>query len=262
MGITAYSSRRVGQRGGWVAVTCLAALAACSGRDRAAARNDNGGVEAGTIQNSETPASDIQRVSAKMDSQTAAGQVSGTPSQAAASAQGADSSGGKKDPGGAGDIARAPRGNPNAPPRPKLTPGESGGSSDTNPTKPDAAPKANESSGTPESGGQLHDKYHPAPMDTVTQVVYTGWKYFNLNCARCHGEDVTGTTLAPHLIDSFKSGKVDHTEFWKVVHGSRASRGMPNWSGVIEDDKLQAIYEYVKGRSDGKLHPGRPAQRG
>jgi hypothetical protein len=36
---------------------------------------------------------------------------------------------------------------------------------------------------------------------------------------------------------------------------------MPNWSGLIDDDKLQAIYEYVKGRSEGKLHPGRPAQQ-
>jgi mono/diheme cytochrome c family protein len=95
----------------------------------------------------------------------------------------------------------------------------------------------------------------------VSAVVYTGWKYFNLNCARCHGEDVTGTTIAPHLIDSFKSGKVDHAEYWRVVHGSRAERGMPNWSGLIDDDKLQAIYEYVKGRSEGKLHPGRPAQQ-
>jgi mono/diheme cytochrome c family protein len=108
----------------------------------------------------------------------------------------------------------------------------------------------------------LRDAYHQPPKDTVSQQVYNGWKQFNLNCARCHGEDVTGTTIAPHLIDSFRSGKVDHTEFWNVVHGSRMQKGMPNWSGIIPDDQLEAIFQYVKGRSDGKIGPGRPALKG
>jgi len=37
---------------------------------------------------------------------------------------------------------------------------------------------------------ELRDQYHQAPRDTVPQAVYDGWKQFNLNCARCHGEDV------------------------------------------------------------------------
>jgi len=219
-------------------ITWVAAFAACHGTDRGTARNDP----------PTTTTSETQQASGSMDTLK-------TP------AQGPESTGSGRDSDRAGDIARAPRANPNAPPKPKLTPDESGNSSDTNPKQPQA-PKPDESKGTSASSGELHDKYHPAPRDTVSAVVYTGWKYFNLNCARCHGEDVTGTTIAPHLIDSFKSGKVDHAEFWRVVHGSRAQRGMPNWSGLIDDDKLQAIYEYVKGRSEGKLHPGRPAQQG
>lgn len=121
--------------------------------------------------------------------------------------------------------------------------------------KPDTQP-------TTVASAPLRDAYHQPPKDTVPQQVYNGWKQFNLNCARCHGEDVTGTTIAPHLIDSFRSGKVDHTEFWNVVHGSRMQKGMPNWSGIIPDDQLEAIYQYVKGRSDGKIHPGRPALKG
>ncbi|MCA1838075.1 MAG: cytochrome c, partial [Actinobacteria bacterium] len=50
------------------------------------------------------------------------------------------------------------------------------------------------------SAQELRDQYHQAPRDTVSQEVYDGWKQFNLNCARCHGEDVQGTTIAPHLI--------------------------------------------------------------
>ena len=51
---------------------------------------------------------------------------------------------------------------------------------------------------------ELRDQYHQAPRDTVSQDVYDGWKQFNLNCARCHGEDAQGTTIAPHLILSLK----------------------------------------------------------
>jgi mono/diheme cytochrome c family protein len=257
MGTRSHLSGIVAGHPGWTALACLATLAACTGRDRTGGRGAAQGQESGAVQTPATPASDVQTMNPPSP-QTPAAQPSSTPAE---SAQSAGSKGTDSDK--AGEIARAPRGNPNAPPRPKLTPGESGGGADTNPTQPASKPKPDESSGTTESASPpLHDKYHPAPMDTVSQAVYTGWKYFNLNCARCHGEDVTGTTLAPHLIDSFKSGKVNHDEFWKVVHGSRAQLGMPNWSGVIDDEKLEAIFQYVKGRSDGKLHPGRPAVQG
>jgi mono/diheme cytochrome c family protein len=227
----------------------MAALTACQKAERDAARTDNArGVETGTVA---TPI-DSQQLRTTVDSLSLP-----QASDSAARGQGPDR---------ANEIARAPRGNPNAPPKPKITPDEPGSSSDTTPTKPDSAPKPKDSSGTQSkgtaAGSELRDQYHPAPRDTVSQVVYTGWKYFNLNCARCHGEDVTGTTIAPHLVESFNSGKVDRAEYWRVVHGSRAERGMPNWSGLIDDDKLEAIYQYVKGRSEGKLHPGRPAQRG
>ena len=125
---------------------------------------------------------------------------------------------------------------------------------------PDAPASSSAAAGTG-SSGQLHDQYHQAPRDTVSQVQYTGWKHFNLNCARCHGEDVTGTTIAPHLVESFKAdGPINNKdEFLKVVHGGRVAKGMPNWTGLIDEPTLDAIYQYVKGRSDGKIHPGRPA---
>ena len=111
----------------------------------------------------------------------------------------------------------------------------------------------------------LRDPYHRAPLDTVPQEVYTGWKQFNLNCARCHGEDVQGTTIAPHLIMSLKpDGPINTKElFVQTVCAGRPAKGMPAWCSLgLEMDKIQAIYAYVKGRSDGKIHPGRPAVQG
>jgi mono/diheme cytochrome c family protein len=116
----------------------------------------------------------------------------------------------------------------------------------------------------PAAEAPLRDPYHQAPRDTVSQAVYQGWKQFNLNCARCHGEDVMGTTIAPHLIVSLKpDGPINSKElFVQTVCAGRPAKGMPAWCSLgLEMDKINEIYSYVKGRSDGKIGPGRPAVR-
>jgi mono/diheme cytochrome c family protein len=108
----------------------------------------------------------------------------------------------------------------------------------------------------------LRDQYHQAPKDTVDQATYDGWKQFNLNCARCHGEDVLGSTIAPHLILSLKSdGPINTPElFTQTVCAGRPEKGMPSWCALgMDPAKISQIYSYVKGRSEGKIHPGRPA---
>ncbi len=110
----------------------------------------------------------------------------------------------------------------------------------------------------------LRDQYHQAPRDTVTQAVYDGWKQFNLNCARCHGEDVLGTTIAPHLILSLKpDGPINTKEaFLQVVCAGRVPKGMPSWCALgMDPATIEKIYSYVKARSDGKMAPGRPARK-
>jgi mono/diheme cytochrome c family protein len=109
---------------------------------------------------------------------------------------------------------------------------------------------------------ELRDQYHQAPRDTVTQEVYDGWKQYNLNCARCHGEDVLGTTIAPHLIGSLKPEGAMNTKelFIQTVCAGRPANGMPSWCALgMELPTIEKIYAYVKGRSDAKLAPGRPA---
>ena len=110
----------------------------------------------------------------------------------------------------------------------------------------------------------LRDAYHQAPRDTVDGRTYQGWKYYNLHCARCHGEDVNGTTIAPHLILSLKpDGPIpDASVFLQTVCAGRPEKGMPAWCALeLMPGQIDTIYAYVKGRSDGVLHPGRPARR-
>ena len=111
---------------------------------------------------------------------------------------------------------------------------------------------------------ELRDEYHQAPRDTVSQEVYDGWKQYNLNCARCHGEDVLGTTIAPHLLVSLKpEGPINTKEsFLQVVCAGRPEKGMPAWCALgMEPPTIEKIYAYVKSRSDAKVAPGRPALR-
>ncbi len=105
-------------------------------------------------------------------------------------------------------------------------------------------------------------EYHKAPRDTVTQEVYDGWKQYNLNCARCHGEDVQGTTIAPHLVLSLKPEGPVNTKplFVQTVCAGRPAKGMPSWCALgMEMPTIEKIYAYVKGRSEGKIGQGRPA---
>jgi mono/diheme cytochrome c family protein len=109
---------------------------------------------------------------------------------------------------------------------------------------------------------ELRDQYHQAPRDTVSPEVYDGWKQYNLNCARCHGEDALGTTIAPHLIVSLKpDGAINTKElFTQVVCAGRPAKGMPSWCALgMEPATIHKVYAYVKGRSDAKIGPGRPA---
>jgi mono/diheme cytochrome c family protein len=129
-----------------------------------------------------------------------------------------------------------------------------------------AVPQPADTPGTPPAqtgaSAPLRDAYHTAPLDTVSQEVYAGWKQFNLNCARCHGEDVQGTTIAPHLIVSLRpDGPINTKEiFVQTVCAGRPAKGMPAWCALgLDMEKINQIYAYVKGRSDSKIHPGRPA---
>ena len=111
---------------------------------------------------------------------------------------------------------------------------------------------------------QAADPYHPPPRDTVTADVYEGWKVFQLNCARCHGEDATGTSFAPNLLASVGPEGAVNTQalFLTTVCQGRNDKGMPAWCELgLEVPKIMEIWSYVKLRSDGKMGMGRPARR-
>jgi len=111
---------------------------------------------------------------------------------------------------------------------------------------------------------QAADPYHPAARDTLSVEAYQGWKQFELNCSRCHGEYAVGTSFAPALVVSLRNGGTIPTKeiFIQTVCAGRPEKGMPSWCALgLEMDKINNIYAYVKGRADGKIHAGRPAAK-
>jgi hypothetical protein len=229
-----------------VTLTAVVLLAACGGERRAdtATRSADSGVTAATSATPSDSAAQAAAPSTPADSTTAA-----PPSAAAGQAPAPTDTSAK----GAPAAKPAPRKTAAAKPAPAPTP-----------TAPAPAPKQDTAaSGTTEQADQpLRDAYHQAPKDTVDQATYDGWKQFNLNCARCHGEDALGTTIAPHLIMSLKpDGPINTKElFMQTVCAGRPEKGMPAWCALgLDMQKISDIYLYVKGRSDAKISPGRPA---
>jgi mono/diheme cytochrome c family protein len=115
--------------------------------------------------------------------------------------------------------------------------------------------------GAGSAAAQVRDEWHPAPRDTVDNETYQGWKQYELNCSRCHGEYAVGTSFAPALVVSLKEGGTIPTKeaFITVVCAGRQDKGMPAWCALgLEMDKMERMYRYIKNRADGKISPGRP----
>ena len=107
------------------------------------------------------------------------------------------------------------------------------------------------------------DPYHPPPRDTIDAETYDGWKQFSLHCARCHGDDALGTSFAPNLVAALAPGGTigSRDDFVAVVALGRHDKGMPSAVTLgLDPTYFGGLYRYLKGRSDGRLHGGRPVR--
>jgi Cytochrome C oxidase, cbb3-type, subunit III len=249
------SVRRRGSLPLWGGLALVLMISACGGRDS----QPESGTAGETADTAAAPAPPADTAAAA-DSATGTGTTDADSSRDTAQAptQTARAEPTEKP---AAEPKPKPAPKPAAKPEPVTTPEASADTQSAAAAEPPAQPAAPQNPQTPQEA-PLRDEYHQAPRDTVSQVVYDGWKQYNLNCARCHGEDVLGTTIAPHLIVSMKpNGPINTKEaFTQVVCAGRPEKGMPSWCALgLEMDKINAVYEYVKGRSAGEIGPGRPA---
>jgi Cytochrome C oxidase, cbb3-type, subunit III len=117
-------------------------------------------------------------------------------------------------------------------------------------------------SGAQNSGAKGDDtKATDAPYkvkdgNKVDPQTLMGWKTWRaLACERCHGAQQEGL-VGPALVDSLKV--LSKEEFHNILMNGRPEKGMPPFNGSqMVNENWEGLYAYLKGRSDGKIAPGR-----
>jgi mono/diheme cytochrome c family protein len=98
--------------------------------------------------------------------------------------------------------------------------------------------------------------YQVQDGNKVDEKTLKGWKTWRaLACERCHGAEQEGM-VGPSLVESLK--KLSKEDFHTTVMNGRPEKGMPpfNTSAMVNEN-WEGLYAYLKGRSDGKIQPGR-----
>lgn len=95
-------------------------------------------------------------------------------------------------------------------------------------------------------------------VDSATEKGFKVWRASA--CERCHGNNQQGL-VGPSLIESLKV--LSYKEFVTVMIEGRNAKGMPAHPHLNKVDegtgkkKVDLLYAYLKGRSDGKVPKGR-----
>ena len=89
----------------------------------------------------------------------------------------------------------------------------------------------------------------------VDPAVYAAWRAIRqLDCARCHGRDYTGS-VGGSLLESARTRSRD--EFVRLVLDGNPTRGMPPYRGItLAVENADGMYAYFRGRADGTLPAG------
>ncbi len=95
----------------------------------------------------------------------------------------------------------------------------------------------------------------------VDAQTLAGWKTWRaLACERCHGAEQEGM-VGPSLIASLKV--LSKEDFHSTIMNGRIEKGMPPFNGsAMMQKNWEGLYAYLKGRSDGKIKPGRLTEIG
>lgn len=101
------------------------------------------------------------------------------------------------------------------------------------------------------------------PDGTVDYYTFAGYIRYTANCMQCHGPDGLGSSYAPVLVDSLQ--RLSYADFLATVAGGKQAVNtaqtlvMPTFG----ENKnvmcyIDAIYIYLRARSDNALGRGRP----
>jgi hypothetical protein len=89
----------------------------------------------------------------------------------------------------------------------------------------------------------------------VNPGIFVAWQAMRqLDCARCHGRDYTGS-VGGSLLEAARTRSRE--EFKRLVLEGNVARGMPPYSGVpLATENVEGMYDYLRGRADGAIQNG------
>jgi methanol metabolism-related c-type cytochrome len=118
------------------------------------------------------------------------------------------------------------------------------------------------------TNGEYYDKqgnptYKIDKDGTVDWYTYIGYQQYGANCLQCHGPDGLGSTYAPSLVDALKSMSTSDVKGIIIGGMQNVSASQDLVMPAFGDNKnvmcyLDAIYIYLRARSDGALGRDRP----
>lgn len=99
------------------------------------------------------------------------------------------------------------------------------------------------------AGSALYKVVDGTKVDAQTMTGFRTWRA--AACDRCHGANQEGL-VGPSLVTSLKTLTKD--EFVKAVRDGRLEKGMQSFGNSPQVmDNIDALYGYLKGRSDGAI---------
>jgi methanol metabolism-related c-type cytochrome len=108
--------------------------------------------------------------------------------------------------------------------------------------------------------------YRVSGDGTVDWFTYEGFRRYSAACLHCHGPDGLGSTFAPAMTGSLKT--LSYQDFVRIVVEGSTSTGAsgPSVMPPFGQDPnirchIDAIYIYLKARSDDAIPRGRPPKK-
>ena len=85
------------------------------------------------------------------------------------------------------------------------------------------------------------------PFEGREDLIPEGKTLFNVHCSHCHGPNAIQGERPRDLRRLAKRYGADMpSAFYKTATTGRADKGMPNWTGVLEDEQLWKIFTFLQ----------------
>ena len=85
------------------------------------------------------------------------------------------------------------------------------------------------------------------PFEGREDLIPEGKTLFNVHCSHCHGPNAIQGERPRDLRRLNKLYGADMANaFYKTATTGRPDKGMPNWTGVLEDEQLWKIFTFLQ----------------